>query len=104
VAPASTEHTSLGAGATSTALTSEVPVDIWTWLWIGWIAIFAVIEGAAVLRKASGDTLSEHVWKWFAIGRGGDRPRLTGWVPLRRFALLAGLTWLVVHLLTGGLF
>ena len=79
-------------------------MDIWAWLWLAWIAVFAVIEAIALGRKAPGDTLSEHIWRWFGIGTPGDRPKVTGWVQLRRFALLAGLAWLVLHLLTGGLF
>ena len=79
-------------------------MDIWTWLWIGWIAIFAAVEGVALARKAPGDTLSEHVWKWFAVGEPRDRPTMTGWARLRRFALLAGLAWLSLHFLTGGQF
>ena len=79
-------------------------MDIWAWLWIGWLAIFAAVEGVALVRKAPGDTLSEHVWRWFAIGEPGKRPAMTGWVRLRRFALLAGLAWLTLPFLTGGLF
>ncbi|MEU7905872.1 hypothetical protein [Actinoplanes sp. NPDC049118] len=79
-------------------------MDTWAWLWIGWIGLFAVLEGVALARKAPDDTLSEHVWRWFGIGRPGNRPTMSGWVQLRRFALLAGLAWLAFHLLTGGIF
>lgn len=79
-------------------------MDIWTWLWLGWLVTFAAVEGVALVRKAPGDTLSEHVWQWFAVGEPGHRPPMSGWVRLRRFALLAGLAWLTLHFLTGGMF
>jgi len=80
----------------------------WTWAWIAWLAAFVVIEGKALLNKAEGDTLSEHVWKWFATSKkahakeGTDQPK--GSVRIRRFALLALMAWLSVHFLTGGRF
>lgn len=77
-------------------------MDIWSWLWIGWLAAFGVLEGIALARKEPEDTLSEHIWRWFAIGRPGNRPKFTGLVQLRRFVLLAGLAWLAAHFLTGG--
>lgn len=77
----------------------------WSWAWIAWLAAFAAIEGAALARDARGDTLSEHVWDWFGIGRHGEpRPEVTGTVRLRRFTLLAFLAWLSAHFLTGGFF
>ncbi|MFF7252437.1 hypothetical protein [Streptomyces microflavus] len=77
----------------------------WSWLWVGWLAAFLVIEGKALFNKTSGDTLSEHVWKWFSTARTGEHQgQPTGWVRLRRFALLAFMAWLSVHFLTGGLF
>ena len=79
-------------------------MDIWAWLWIAWIVLFAGFESIALCRKAPGDTLSEHVWRWFGIGVHGDRPKATGWVRLRRVALLSSLVWLVLHFLTGGFF
>ncbi|MER7445023.1 hypothetical protein ABTW73_30135 [Micromonospora avicenniae] len=74
---------------------------MFTALWLLWLAAFLAVEGVALFNKTPGDTLSEHVWKWFAVG--GSQPR-TGWVRLRRFALLAFLAWLVLHFLTGGIF
>jgi hypothetical protein len=57
-------------------------------------------------RSKSGDTLSEHAWAWLGYATTGQGPlrRPSGWTRLRRFLLLAGLAWLVVHLLTGGVF
>ncbi len=78
-------------------------MSIWSWLWIVWLLSFAVIEGIALFNGEKDDTLSEHVWKWFAIGRNGeDRPKVTGSVRARRFILLAFMAWLLVHFITGG--
>jgi hypothetical protein len=80
---------------------------VFTAAWVAWIAAFGVIEGIALYRKQPGDTLSEHVWKWFGTRRDveyhgkGEQP--SGLLRLRRFALLAFLAWLSIHFLTGGL-
>jgi hypothetical protein len=74
-----------------------------TWLWLLWLGAFAVLEGYALVSKREGDTLSEHVWRWFGIGENGKpRPPVTASVRLRRFLLLAFMTWLLVHFMTGG--
>lgn len=73
-------------------------MNIWTQLWLIWLGMFGVVEGAALANKKPGDTLSEHVWKWFSIQDKGG-----GW-RLRRFGLLSFLAWLVAHFLTGGKF
>lgn len=73
------------------------------WAWIVWIVYFVIAEGVALVNRAGGDTLSEHVWVWL----GYDERRVgppKGTQRLRRFATLAFLAWLVVHLLTGGIF
>ncbi|MEU6572302.1 hypothetical protein [Streptomyces sp. NPDC046805] len=73
----------------------------WSWAWIAWLAAFLAIEGKALFNKTKGDTLSEHVWRWF----GTDKlTQPSGWVRLRRFVLLAFMAWLSVHFLTGGIF
>lgn len=69
-----------------------------TWLWIAWIVAFFALEVPALLNKREGDTLSEHLWRWFSINEQGHFWRL------RRFALLAILAWLAAHLLTRGVF
>lgn len=74
-----------------------------TWLWLVWGLYFLVVEGIALFNSRKGDTLSEHVWAWL----GYDERRVgppTGSERLRRFLTLAFLAWLVVHLLTGGIF
>lgn len=73
-----------------------------TALWLGWLAIFLMLEGYALASPKTGDTLSEHVWEWFAIGN--ERRPITAGVRLRRFALLAFMAWLSLHFITGGTF
>ena len=68
----------------------------YTVAWIIWILLFIVIEALAVINNKKGDTLSEHFWEWFDIKDIG-KPR-----KVMRLAALGGLTWLFVHLLTGG--
>lgn len=66
---------------------------IWTILWILWGVAFVAIEGVALIERKAGATLSEHIWKWFAVrgSRGG------GWT-WKRVVLLAFLAWLLLHL------
>ena len=81
-------------------------MDNWTIAWLVWIGGFVVIEGLALANKKEGDTLSEHVWKWFATSKaaqakeGVEQPK--GTVRVRRFVLLAGMCWLTYHFMTGG--
>ena len=79
-------------------------MDTFTILWIVWLGIFAAVEGVALANKREGDTLSEHVWLWFATKREGADTQPSGMVRLRRFVLLAGVCWLLAHFLTGGYF
>lgn len=67
----------------------------WTVAWLLWLAAFLVIEGFAIFNKDRGDTLSEHVWKWFKIN---DKPRQWTW---RRGVLAIFLVWLLVHMVAG---
>ena len=71
--------------------------DNYTWLWIGWLLAFIGIETAALLNKDSGDTLSEHVWKWFSV-KESSSPHKT----FRMVCLGGFLGWLVIHFMTGG--
>lgn len=71
-------------------------MDVWAWLWIGWIVAFVVIEGLALKDRDRGDTLSEHVWEWFSVKKPGP------WAKARRTLLAAFMLWLSVHFLTGG--
>ena len=65
----------------------------YTSAWLIWIALFIVIEGFALIDKRQGDTLSEHVRKWFRIK--DPRPTKTVWVI--RGSLMAFLLWLITH-------
>jgi len=83
-------------------------VSLYTVGWFLWIGFFIIEEGLALARGGPGSTLSEHVWKWFAIpDRNSTKPepvKVTWKVRARRFALLAGMAWLALHFLTGGRF
>ena len=74
----------------------------WTVAWLVWGAAFVVIEAAALWHDRKGstvDTLSQHVWNWFAVGRPAHGERL---VKTRRLVLLTFMVWLSVHFLSGG--
>jgi len=75
----------------------------YTWAWLTWLGAFVAIEGRALLNKSAGDTLSEHVWQWFATAQGSTG-KPSGWVRARRLGLLAFMAWLSVHFMTGGRF
>ena len=84
-------------------------MSLFTIGWLLWLAWFVVEEAVAFKSGTVGNTLSEHVWKWFGIPDANSKTTLTqepitGWVRARRFALLAFLAWLVAHFLTGGWF
>ncbi len=63
----------------------------YTVLWLIWIALFGAIEIPALINRQGGDTLSEHVRKWFST-----REKSKGWLA-RRTALGAFLAWLAYH-------
>lgn len=69
-------------------------MDGWTVAWVFWIVGFFVIEMPAVFNKTEGDTLTEHITKWFSL-----KDKAPGWV-LRRLSLLAGLGWLCYHFIS----
>lgn len=73
------------------------------WGWIAWIVAFFSMEIPELLNNATGDTLSEKVWAWFAIKNAPNgKARVAG--QARRFVLVAFLAWLVAHFLSGGRF
>lgn len=75
---------------------------VFTWLWVGWLVYFGVVEALAIARSYNGqkgDTLSEHVWLWF--GTSKDTHANT-WAYVRRFVLIAFIAWLSVHFIGGG--
>jgi hypothetical protein len=65
--------------------------------------MFLAIEIPGLLNKRPGDTLSEHVWSWFAIDKAKTKKtQVAG--QARRFVLLAFMAWLTAHFLSGGRF
>lgn len=75
-------------------------MSIWSWAWVSLLGACALVELAALVNKERGDTLSEHIWKWFAVR---DNRRF-GWVGFRRTLLLLAMAWLTAHFVTGGRF
>ena len=73
---------------------------LFTLAWVAVLVWFVVWEGAALVRKRRGDTLSEHVWDWFCL-RGAKQGK-SRWCVLRRVAFFGFWIWLTVHFLTGG--
>jgi hypothetical protein len=67
----------------------------WTIAWLLWGAMFVAIEAPAILNRAPGDTLSEHVREWFAT-----RTKPKHW-RIRRLVLACFLLWLAVHFFLG---
>lgn len=66
-------------------------MDAYTIAWAAWGLIFAVIEGLALANKKEGDTLSEHVWKWFQSKK--DNPKALA----LRTTLFGFMAWLTTH-------
>jgi hypothetical protein len=70
--------------------------------WALWGVYFAALEGAALIRShkgTQGGTLSEHVWVWFGTAKG---THANSWAYVRRFVLIAFMSWLTVHFVGGG--
>ena len=68
----------------------------YTIAWVIWILAFGIIEAIAVIDKKKGDTLSEHIWKWFAIDN--KEP----FYKFKRLTLVTFLVWFAIHILTRG--
>ncbi len=68
----------------------------YTTTWLVWIVMFFAIELPAAFNRKKGDTLSEHLWKWFSI-----KDKAKGW-RVRRMGLTFTLVWIFIHLITGG--
>ena len=72
-------------------------MNVFTWLWIAWGALFLGVEGSALVvkdRPGRPRTLSAHIW-WLVRGAGA-------WHRIARGALALGLAWLTGHLMSGG--
>ena len=70
-------------------------MSIWTWLWVAWGAMFAVIEGVAILNDSRDDTLSEHLRKWFTTKEKRGR---SVWLVVSG----AFFAWFIVHIAVAG--
>lgn len=66
--------------------------NVYTWLWLSWIAFFVGVEAAAILDKRSGDTLSENVLWFQEHGIGIGR-----FMTVTRVAVAGLLVWLFYH-------
>lgn len=82
-------------GAVVLATATHGPV-LFTILWVGWVAAFAVIEGIAIFNKGRDDTLSEKIRDLF---RTDTRTGRTIWVVV----IGAGAGLLAAHILSSGL-
>lgn len=69
-------------------------MSTFTQLWLGWIILFGVIEGAALLSNTEGRTLTARIVSWAALT---GKPK--GWLA-RRGALAAFFLWLIYHFLS----
>jgi hypothetical protein len=71
-------------------------MSVWTVLWAAWGLAFAVIEGAALRNDTRGDTLSEHLRRWFRTDTHTGR---TIWLIVSALFFVA---WLIPHIAFGG--
>lgn len=71
-------------------------MTIFSWLWIGWVTAFCIIELIALTNGIDGDTFSAQVWK--LIGTGSERSGINWFF---RVGLAAGFAWLIPHFFTG---
>jgi len=69
----------------------------WTLAWTAWILFFLVVEAAALIRKAPGDTFSEHWWSLFRVR---ERVPLPARIVLLVVQVGFGI-WLIGHLAFG---
>jgi hypothetical protein len=70
-------------------------MSLYTYLWVLWGALFALIEGAALINDKRGDTLSEHFRLWF---RTDTRKGRTAWLVVSGLFL----TWFTTHIAVEG--
>jgi hypothetical protein len=68
------------------------------WVWSVILIVGGLYELFTLWTRRQGDTLSEKVWKVFAVV--GNEPRRLR--QARRVALLFIVVWLAVHFLSGG--
>jgi hypothetical protein len=69
---------------------SKTATDVFALLWVGWIAYFAIVEGAAFMLRRTDLTLSDFTWRFEGAG----------WTAAR-YLVAAGLLWAFCHLVWG---
>ncbi len=72
----------------------------WLIFWLAWGAVFVVGESIALARTASGDTLSEQVWRWLKV-TPGKTPASSALLRWPTYAVAGLLVWLTLHLTLG---
>ena len=72
-------------------------VSVYTFVWLGWLLYFALVETYALLYSKSG-TLSAQIWAILGVGRDERGSIVFSW---RRLIALAGLIVLTGHLIFG---
>lgn len=70
-------------------------MDLFTIAWISWIVGFLVIEFWAIFRQDEGDTLSEHLRKWFNVKTNHGR---TVWLVV---SFIFFVVWFIPHIAFG---
>ena len=70
-------------------------MNVFSWLWIGWLLLFGVVETIALRNRRKGDTLSENLRALFHTNTVAGR-----FVWIAFLSLLFG--WLVVHIAVVG--
>lgn len=66
-------------------------MGVFTQLWLWWLIMFGVIEGAALIKKTPGSTFTAHVAIWASL-----KDKSSGWI-FRRAGLVGFFVWLVYH-------
>lgn len=72
-------------------------MTVWFYIWLTLGLAVAAFEGVALFNKRTGDTLSEHFWRWLKVGD----PRPTWLVWTGRAGVLLFCAWLGLHLSFG---
>jgi hypothetical protein len=63
---------------------------LYGFLWIGWIAYFAIVEGSAFILRRTNLTLSDFTWRFEG----------TGWTAAR-YLVCVVMIWATAHLVWG---